>query len=122
VQLIVQEYRNTQPSKLSCRIGQRRLKRHRALNQYRLACLSHTRKQVLSSRTQFDVIRQRMRAKLRQYDHGRPARQQDGRACARKKILDSCEEVEINLTEFRLRAGWHGREERDSSRHCGLLV
>ena len=109
MQLIIQDYRNTQPSNISCRSGQRRLKRRRALHQHRLACLSDTREQVLSSRTQFDMIWQRMPAKLCQYDHGRPARQQDGRASARKKIVDGCEEIGIYLTKFRLRAGLRGR-------------
>jgi hypothetical protein len=84
MQLIIQEHGNAQPSDIGRRSGQRRLKRRRALHQYGLACLSDTREQVLSSRTQFDMIWQRVWAELRQYDDGRPAWHQDGRASARK--------------------------------------
>jgi hypothetical protein len=84
MQLITQEHGNAQPSDIGRRSGQRGLKRCRALHQHGLACLSDTREQVLSSRAQFDMIWQRVWAKLCQYDDGRPAWQQDGRASARK--------------------------------------
>jgi len=84
IQLIIQEHGNAQPSDIGRRSGQRRLKRCCALHQHRLVCLSDSCEQVLSSRTQFDMIWQRMWAKLRQYNDGRPVWQQDGRASARK--------------------------------------
>jgi hypothetical protein len=46
--------------------------------------LSDTREQILSSRTQFDLIWQRVWAKLRQYDGSWPAWQQNRRASARE--------------------------------------
>ena len=109
MQLIIQEHRNAQPSNIDCRSGQRRLKKRRALHQHRLACLGDTREQVLRSRAQFDMIWQRVWAKLRQYNHGRPTWQQDGRASARKEIADGCEEMGIYLAKVRLRAGLRGR-------------
>ena len=109
MQLIIQEHGNAQPSDIGGRGGQRRLKRRRAPHQHRLACLSDTRDQMLSSRAQFDLIWQRVRAKLRQYDDGRPIWKQDGRASARKEITDGCEEMRIYLTKVRLRIGLRGR-------------
>jgi hypothetical protein len=89
------------------------LKKGRALHQHGLACVSNTREQVLRSRTQFDMIWQRMRAKLRQHNDGRPAWQQDGRTSARKEIADGCEEMRIYLSKIRRRAGLRRRYKRE---------
>ena len=82
--------------------------RRRALNEHWLACLSNTRNQVLSSRAQFDMRWYHLWAKLRQYDNGRPAWKQDGRADAGKDLTDGCEEMRIDLANVRRCAGTRG--------------
>jgi hypothetical protein len=109
MQLIIHEHGNAQPSDIDRRRGQWRLKKCRALHQHGLACLSDTREQMLSSRTQFDTIWQRMWAKLRQYDNDRSAWQQDGRTSTSKELTNGCEEMRIYLANIQLRGSLCGR-------------
>jgi hypothetical protein len=71
--LVIQKHWNAQPGDIGRSAWQRWLKRRAAAHKHGLARLRNTRQQMLSRGTQFDVIRQNMRAKLRQYDDGLPA-------------------------------------------------